>query len=118
MLEFKISIQILYSALKMAWYGTKVNQMLGAGAFGEVYRMDSPPGAPFSFEHPTVAVKMIRVSYQLVCPRVRVRLHKRVPSNFGPRNRVKEGKRFQEGTYINSKKDLGKMQDVNQRYLK
>jgi len=52
----------------------------------------------------------------LVCPRVRVRVRKRVPSNFGPRNRVKEGKRFQEG--INAKKDLDKMQDVNQRYLK
>ena len=54
----------------------------------------------------------------LVCPRVRVRVQKRVPSNFGPRNRVKEGKRFQEGIYINAKKDLDKMQDVNQRYLK
>ena len=53
----------------MAWYGTKVNQMLGAGSFGEVYKMDSPPGAPFSFEHPTVAVKMIRVSYQRKKPR-------------------------------------------------
>ena len=59
-----------------------------------------------------------QILYRVVCPRVRIRVHKRVPSNFGPRNRVKEGKRFQEGTYINAKKDLDKMQDVNQRYLK
>ena len=46
----------------MGRYGTKVNQRLGAGVFGEVFKMDSPPDAPFSFEHPIVAVKMIRVS--------------------------------------------------------
>ena len=32
-------------------------------------------------------------------PRVRVRVHKRVPLNLGLRNRVKEGKRVQKGTY-------------------
>ena len=54
----------------------------------------------------------------LVCPRVREGYANGYPQKFGPRNRVKEGKRFQEGTYINAKKDLDKMQDVNQRYLK
>ena len=53
-----------------------------------------------------------QILYRVVCPRVRIRVHKRVPSNFGPRNRVKEG------TYINAQKDLDKMQDVNHRYLK
>ena len=48
----------------MGKYGTKVNQRLGAGAFGEVYKMDSPPDVAFYAEHPIVAVKMIRVSCQ------------------------------------------------------
>ena len=48
----------------MGKYGAKVNQKLGAGAFGEVYKMDSPPDEAFYAEHPIVAVKVIRVSCQ------------------------------------------------------
>ena len=47
----------------MGKYGTKVMQRLGAGAFGEVFKMDSPSDESFSSEHPTVAVKMIKVGY-------------------------------------------------------
>ena len=48
----------------MVKYGTKICQRLGAGAFGEVYVMDNPKGAPFSRQQPLVAVKMIRVSFK------------------------------------------------------
>ena len=43
-------------------YGKKVNDLLGSGAFGEVYKMDSPADAKFSTLYPIVAVKKIRVS--------------------------------------------------------
>ena len=43
-------------------YGKKVNELLGTGAFGEVYKMDSPADAKFSTLYPIVAVKKIRVS--------------------------------------------------------
>ena len=43
-------------------YGTEVCQRLGAGAFGVVYKMDNPRGAPFSRKNPIVAVKKIAVS--------------------------------------------------------
>ena len=43
-------------------YGKKVNDLLGSGAFGEVYKMDSPADAEFSTLYPIVAVKKIRVS--------------------------------------------------------
>ena len=47
-------------------YGTEVCQRLGAGAFGVVYKMDNPRGAPFSRKNPIVAVKKIAVSVQLI----------------------------------------------------
>ena len=43
-------------------YGKKVNDFLGSGAFGEVYKMDSPADAEFSTLYLIVAVKKIRVS--------------------------------------------------------
>ena len=43
-------------------YGKKVNELLGSGAFGEVYKMDCPTDAKFSTLYPIVAVKKIRVS--------------------------------------------------------
>ena len=46
----------------MGIYGEKVNEKLGAGAFGTVYKMDSPSDQPFHSQHPIVAVKEIRVS--------------------------------------------------------
>ena len=46
----------------MGKFGTRVNQRLGAGAFGEVYKMDSPADQLFASQHPIVAVKMIQVS--------------------------------------------------------
>ena len=41
----------------------------------------------------------------LVYPRVRVRVRKRVPSFSSSENRVKEGKRFQEGKAIMAQKN-------------
>ena len=46
----------------MGEYGKKVNEKLGEGAFGEVYKKDSPSDAPFHAEHPIVAMKRIKVS--------------------------------------------------------
>ena len=43
-------------------YGKKVNEPLGSGSFGEVYKMDSPADSEFSTLYPIVAVKKIRVS--------------------------------------------------------
>ena len=43
-------------------YGKTVNELLGTGAFGEVYKMDSPADSKFSTLYPIVAVKKIRVS--------------------------------------------------------
>ena len=43
-------------------YGKKVNELLGSGAFGEVYKMDSPADSKLSTLYPIVAVKKIRVS--------------------------------------------------------
>ena len=45
----------------MEKYGTKINQRLGAGAFGVVFKMDNPRGAPFSRKNPIVALKMVNV---------------------------------------------------------
>ena len=42
-------------------YGLRVNERLGEGAFGEVYKMDSPLG--FHPQDPIVAVKKIAVSH-------------------------------------------------------
>ena len=49
----------------MGEYGLKVNVKLGEGAFGEVYKMDSPSDAPFHKEYPVVAMKRIKVSHIL-----------------------------------------------------
>ena len=46
----------------MGLYGGEVAEKLGAGAFGTVYKMDSPADEPFHSQHPIVAVKEIRVS--------------------------------------------------------
>ena len=50
----------------MGKYGKKVSEKLGEGAFGEVYKMDSPPDAAFHSQHPIVAMKKIKVSTILV----------------------------------------------------
>ena len=47
---------------RMGLFGRRVNEKLGAGAFGTVYKMDSPSSASFHSKHPIVAVKKIRVS--------------------------------------------------------
>ena len=47
---------------KCVIYGDQVDEELGAGAFGTVYKMNSPSGQPFHSRHPIVAVKEIRVS--------------------------------------------------------
>ena len=44
----------------MRKYGKRVNEILGAGAFGEVYKMDSPSDADFCTLYPLVAVKKIK----------------------------------------------------------
>ena len=49
----------------MVKYGTKTNQRLGAGAFGVVFKMDNPRGAPYSRKKKIVAVKKIAVSVNL-----------------------------------------------------
>ena len=46
-------------------YGTEICKRLGAGAFGVVYKMDNPRGAPYSRKHKIVAVKKIAVSVNL-----------------------------------------------------
>ena len=47
---------------KFVLYGDQIDEELGAGAFGTVYKMNSPSGQPFHSQHPIVAVKEIRVS--------------------------------------------------------
>ena len=44
-------------------FGDEINEELGAGAFGTVYKMNSP-SSWFSSQHPIVAVKEIRVSFR------------------------------------------------------
>ena len=59
----KFEISSLSLDNKMGYtYGTEICQKLGAGAFGVVYKMDNPRGAPYSRKHPIVAVKVIAVS--------------------------------------------------------
>ena len=50
----------------MGKYGRKVNEKLGEGAFGVVYKKDSPPDAAFHSQHPIVAMKKIKLSTSLV----------------------------------------------------
>ena len=45
-------------------YGDEIDEELGAGAFGTVYKMNSPSW--FRPHHPIVAVKEIRVSFNQV----------------------------------------------------
>ena len=45
----------------MEKYGTKINQRLGAGAFGVVFKMDTPRDGPFYYKHKIVALKMVNV---------------------------------------------------------
>ena len=61
-------------------YGDEINEELGAGAFGTVYKMNSPSW--FHSKHPIVAVKEIRVSFDyvgllihksLICLAIRIR---------------------------------------------
>ena len=56
-------LAILHLAQRPGKYGKKVNELLGTGAFGEVYKMDCPADAEFSTLYPIVAVKKIRVSF-------------------------------------------------------
>ena len=55
-------LAILHLAQRPGKYGKKVNELLGTGAFGEVYKMDCPSDAEFSTLYPIVAVKKIKVS--------------------------------------------------------
>ena len=59
-------LAILHLAQRPGKYGKKVNELLGTGAFGEVYKMDCPADAEFSTLYPIVAVKKIRVSLYIV----------------------------------------------------
>ena len=54
---------------------------------------------PSYFEHLNPFFFPARTHSDLVSPRVRVRVQKRVPFYPGTENRVKEGKRVQKGTY-------------------
>ena len=40
-------------------YGNKIREKLGAGSFGAVYKVDSPPNEPFAADHPLVAMKEV-----------------------------------------------------------
>ena len=54
----------------MGKYGLRVNQKLGVGAFGAVYKRDSPPDEPFHAQHPVVAMKKIKVrTISFICIR-------------------------------------------------
>ena len=50
----------------MGKYGHKVCDKLGEGAFGEVYKKDSPRDEPFHSQHPIVAMKKIKVSTERI----------------------------------------------------
>ena len=40
-------------------YGNKIREKLGAGSFGAVYKVDSPPDEPFAADHPPVTMKEV-----------------------------------------------------------
>ena len=68
----------------MGRYGLKVNVKLGEGAFGVVYKKDSPSDAPFHAHHPIVAMKQIKVSSILI-----TLSHASTPPHSGPDTQIR-----------------------------